>query len=320
MPQSVRLKYTVDLVDGTNYVVLNLPSGLTIQQRKLHRSCMNYTINGGYVYDTNNNCRVKIGVAPDNWTTRAAIKRVRNKWLEMHGQVLKQNPALKPKWHDFKMMLTEGQAAGTTTTYNVPEDIEDVNLPHDTRGITFSEFVTQNEEDDPIDTNRDEFTAHLLGNSIGQTGQWVSVGAIQSWLQSRPDLEPVTTVDPNEADAIEADPFNLLFDAGGSHDEIIENYQNAHGDDGDQEGDIFPMYHTRYPPMEVMEVAAAQTTQLSPISYFTGFEALLGQVWLKIDADVAPRLDIIPGLAPTPEETTGKVDIVFDVNPRGEAI
>ena len=217
------------------------------------------------------------------------------------------NPALKPRWHDFKMMLTEGQAAGTTVTYNVPEDIADVNLPHDTRGITFSQYVSEGPANSP--TNKDEFTTHLLGNTIGAAPNYDSVGAIQSWIQSRPDLEPVTTIDAAEADAMEADPFNLLFDDGKNQDELIENMQNAESDDGDQEGDRFPMYHPRLPPMEVMEVAAAFTSEASPVSYFTGFEALLGQVWLRIDATVG-------GLG----GATGKVDIVFDVNPRGETI
>ena len=305
--KSVKLKYTVDVSDGTNYVVLNLPSGLTIQQRKMHRSCLNYTINGGYVYDTNNDVKVKIGVAPDNWVSRAAIRRVRNAWLKQHNEVLKINPSLKPKWHDFKMMLTEGQAAGTTVTYNVPEDIADVNLNHDDRGITFSQFVTEGPSNHP--TNKDEFTTHLLGSTIGTSPNFTSVGALQSWVQSRPDLEPVTTISSAEADAIEEDPFNVLFDDGKNQNEVIENFINADEGDGDEEGDRFPMYHPRLPPMSVMEVAAAFTTEANPISYFTGFNALLGQVWLRIDA-------IVPGLG----DATGKVDIVFDVNPRGETI
>ena len=302
----VKLKYTVDIVDGDNYIVLNLPTGLTIQQRKMHRACLDYTINGGYVYDTNNNCRVKIGAAPDNWVTRAAIRRVRNAWLEMHKESLKVNPQLKPKWHDFKMMLTEGQAAGTTTTYNVPEDIADNDLPYNEAGITWSNFVTQDETGGTQTTNRDEFTCHLLGSGIGYQGQWQSVSAIESWYQSRPDLDPPTTISSAESDAMENEPITLLFDAGNSHDEIIENFQNAVHNNGEQEGDIFPMYHPRLPPNQVQEVAAAHCTAFAPISYFTGFNALLGQVWLHVKADV--------------DRESAKMDILFDVDPRGRTI
>lgn len=307
MPQSVKLKYTIDIQDGDNYVVLNLPSGLTISQRKLHRACLDYTINGGYIYDTNNNCRVKIGAAPDNWVTRSAIRRVRNAWLKMHEEPLKLNPQLKPKWHDFKMMLTRGQAAGTTTTYNVPEDIADVNLPYNEAGITWSNFVTQDNHRGTDTTDRDEFTCHLLGGGIGNQGQWDSVSAIESWYQSRPDLSPETTISPAEADTMESEPITLLFDAANSHDEIIENFQNAEHNNTLQEGDIFPMYDPRLPPNTVSEVAAANTHAAAPISYFTGFNALLGQVWLHIKADVD-------------SDDSAKMDILFDVDPRGATI
>ena len=161
----------------------------------------------------------------------------------------------------------------------------------------------------------------MLGSTIGNAGNYQSVSAIQSWVQSRPDLEPVTTIDPIEADAIEADPFNLLFDDGLNQDEIIENYQNADGGDGDQEGDIFPMYHTRYPPDQVAEVASAYTSEYNPISYFTGFTALLGQVWLRIDASVQPNVNMpLPGLITGITPGTAKVDIVLDVNPKGMKI
>jgi hypothetical protein len=34
------LKFTLPVVDGVNYYVLNLPAALTIQERKLHRDCL----------------------------------------------------------------------------------------------------------------------------------------------------------------------------------------------------------------------------------------------------------------------------------------
>ena len=331
----VQLKYTV-AHDGTgwNDFVLNIPSGLFISQRKMHRSCLEYKINGGYVFDSNQDVKVKFGVAPDNFAVRAAIKRTRNAWLKMHRQLLANNPAMKPKWHDFKMMLVDSQfrnsssSSPAVTTYNVPEDIFDANYPHEEAGITFSVFTTEDSRDtttlsgqELVDANKDEFCAHLLGPhnymTSAQDNFW-SIGALQSWMDSRPDLDPVSTISDSESDAMQLDPINLLFNDGDADDEIIENFHNAVNGDGDQEGDTYPMYHLQRPiglPADgnqgadapgvynIMEVAAATTTSQSPISYFTGFNALLGQVYVRMYT-----------------ERPGAVDFMFDVDPRGMTI
>lgn len=314
------LKYTVSIGSGWNNIVINLPAGLTIQERKLHRSCLDYRINGGYVFDTNDNVRVKFGTAPDNWAVRAAIKRARNHWLKMHKELFSNNPALKPKWHDFKMALTSTQHS-SATTYNVPEDLFDANLPHETAGITWSVFTSEDSARSPqisgqnnlTISDKDEFTSHLLGNHIGSnlgtpTEQYTSVGALQSWIDSRPDLSPVTTVSDSELDTIQNDPLNMLFNNGDADNEIIENFHNSVEGDGDQDGDAYPMYDLRNPPNQIMEVAAARTTSAAPISYFTGFNALLGQVFLRIKSDSLSGEDL------------GTVDIIFDVNPKGATI
>lgn len=317
------LKYTVSIGSGWNNIVINLPSGLTIQERKLHRSCLEYRINGGYVFDTNDNVRVKFGTAPDNWAVRAAIKRARNHWLKMHKELFTNNPALKPKWHDFKMALTSTQHS-SATTYNVPEDLFDDNLPHLEAGITWSVYTSEDSARSPqisgqnnlTISDKDEFTAHLLGNHIGSNfgtnqEQYTSIGVLQSWIDSRPDLNPINTISASEQSTISNDPLNMLFNDGDADNEILSNFTDAEGhtDGGDsQEGDAFPMYDLVNPPNQIMEVAAARTTSSAPISYFTGFNALLGQVFLRIKSDT------IQG------EGSGTVDIIFDVEPKGMTI
>lgn len=321
----VLLKYTVDVQNGWNNIVVNLPVGLTIQQRKLHRSCLNYKINGGYVYDTNNNVKVKFGTLPNTWPVRASIKRARNHWLKMHKELLTNNPSLKPKWHDYKMAAFQQQMLPTSnsgyyTTYNVPEDIFDQDIPHETKGITWSVFTTENSATRTLaggggvnveKSDKDEFTAHVLGAHLtgqvqGESDQYESIGALQSWIRSRPDLEPVTTVSDSELDGMQNDPLNMLFNDGGADNELVENFHNSEDGDGDQEGDAYPAYDLINPVNVPMEVAAAATTSATPISYFTGFEALLGQVLLRIDATVTSG--------------TAKVDLIFDVDPRGMTI
>lgn len=322
-----QVKFTLNgLKDGWNDIVVNLPTALTIQERKLHRSCLNYQINGGYVYDTNNDAIVKLGVAPDTWPVVASLKRGRNLWLDMHRTLFKNNPEMKPKWHDYKPMLTQGQANDSVPTYNVPEDIHDDNLPYNDQGITFSVYVTEDGQgnigttDGSATTDKDEFTVHLLGDHTGSNfggagQQYTSVGLLESWIMSRPDLDPVNTISSTEESRISNDPLNLLFNDGDADNEIIANFTDQ-TPGGQQEGDTYPSYHTLRPfgapelagnnpcgAYNIQEVSVARSTGQMPVSYFTGFKALLGQVYLRIKMN-----------------GPGDLDILFDVNPRGASI
>ena len=326
-----QVKFTVGVQQGWNDLVVNLPVALTIQERKMHRACMDYTINGGYIFDTNQNVKVKLGGAPRSWPVVAALKRGRNLWLEMHRELFKNNPSLKPKWHDFKPALTQGQKNGNVVTYNVPEDIFDDDLEYEEAGITWSIFVSEDGQGNPTSsgndggaiTDKDEFTAHLLGehtgsNFGGSAQQYDSIGLLHSWMNSRPDLDPINTISSTEDDRISNDPLQLLFNDGDADNEIIQNFTNADINDGDQEGDRYPMYHLLRPfgsaekennnpggKYNIQEFAAAYTTSSSPVSYFTGFKAMLGQVYVRIYSASAAN---------------GTVDIMFDVDPRGASI
>jgi len=325
-----KLKFTIDnLSTGWNEVVINLPTALTIKERRLHRACLDYEIRGGYLYDTNNNAKVKFATAPDNWAVRAALKRGRNMWLEMHREIFKSNPQLKPKWHDFKPALSvrqhfPTQPAGLALgyeTHQVPNDVFDINAPRNEQGITWSVFTTEDgrpsnliSNQPVVDVNKDEWTSHLIGHHLTQGTEtqqkYTSVGLLESWINSRPDMDPINTISDMELDRITADPLTMLFNDGDADNEIIENFNNAVQGDGDQEGDAFPSYHLTSPvggsidgAVFYEEQAAACTTAQSPISYFTGFNALLGQILLRINMS-----------------DSGSVDIVFDVDPKGASI
>lgn len=308
----MKLKYTIQgEIRSGDIVVFNLPAGLTVRSRKMHRACLNYKITGGYVRDSQSNIKATFHTAFDNWVTRAALKRGRNHWLEMHREIFKNNPGLKPKWHDYKPALTEGQIIGEHTTQWVPEDWLGQTLPHDNRGQTYSVFATEDSYPNPtsgsqplVDPNKDEFTSHIVGAHISTANGFDSIGLIASWVGSRPDIDPITTVDSPEMDAIRQDPLNMLFNDGDADDEIIENFDNSVDGDGLSQGDMFPMYANEV-INSLEEVATTATSSSNPISYFTGFTALTGQVAVRF----------VGGQAAT--ET---FDIVFEVDPKGMTI
>ena len=280
---------------------------------------MNYKVTGGYVKDSQTNTVVTFATAFDNWVTRAALKRGRNHWMQMHRELFSNNPQLKPRWHDYKPALTAGQIQGTTVTQWVPEDYNNATLPHDDRGQTFSKFVTEDGQPrvqvgtaDLVDTDKDEFTSHIVGSHITQIPapgelEYTSIGLIESWVNSRPDIEPIQTISDSELDTISDDPLNLLFNDGDADNEIIENFNNAINDDGDQEGDAYPMYANEV-INALEEVACASTNPSAPVSYFTGFNALTGQVMARIK--VGNNYD----------RNTDNVEFVFEVEPKGMKI
>tara|TARA_B100000035_G_C21026776_1_gene566586 strand:+ start:550 stop:1482 length:933 start_codon:yes stop_codon:yes gene_type:complete len=304
-------------------VVFNLPMGLTIKGRKLHRACLDYKITGGYVKDSQANRTYTFATAIDNWVTRAALKRGRNHWLESHREIFKNNPQLKPKWHDYKVALIKEQVIDGENfgidfyqTQQVPEDWANNTFEHDDRGISWSVFTTEAGvprgaaigSANLVDINKDEFTSHIVGTHIesgqGATKSYQSIGLIESWMKSRPDINPVTTVSDSEMDAIEVDPLNTLFDDGDADNEKIENFYNANEDTEANEGDMYPAYSNQVLNC-LDEVAAAACSQASPISYFTGFTALTGQVAMRFNQGIG---------------SGDTVEVVFEVNPRGMTI
>lgn len=323
----MKLKYTISgALSAGSVVVINLPAGLTVRSRKMHRACLNYEVMGGYVKDSQANRTITFATAFDNWVTRAAIKRGRNHWLESHRAIFKNNPGLKPRWHDYKVALLQGQhvqmieGGYQSNTQWVPEDYANDTLPHDDRGQTWSVFTTESGMPTAgtvsglggaqlVDLDKDEFTSHIVGPHIvqgaGTTSQsFTSVGLIDSWFKSRPDIEPIDTIDDAEMNQIEADPLNLLFDDGDADNEKLENFRNAIEGNSANEGDYFPMYSNQV-INTLEEVAAVHTSSSNPVSYFTGFTALTGQIAVRFG---------------TGQGSGDNTEIVFEVNPKGMTI
>lgn len=331
----LKFKYTAAMQQwyfgGNPYnPVLNIPMALSIQERKLHRACMDYKVLGGYIKSTNasqsgdtqmsnyHGVSVQFNTVHDNWTTRTAIKRGRDYWLRMHKEIFQNNPALKPKWHDYKPMMFRYQSDDATdfnTEYvNLkPCDARGNTLPYQAAGINFSEYVTEDSRPQNyagslplVSPDKDEFQCHIIGGSVGSPTGYTSVGLIDSWLNSRPKL---TVGDADEVDLTEDtdiinDPLNMLFNDGDADDEIIENFLNIVNGDGDLEGDMFSPYDPDQVINAVQEQAHAVTSSADPIAYFSGFNALCGLIELDI----------------TNLDANDDLEIILEVEPRGTKI
>ena len=158
---------------------------------------------------TQNAGRVTIAVAPDSWTVRNAWKRGFKVWNMHRDEAARAaGNTLKSKFDDFKVNLSRDHQLATML---VPKDNGGNNLQ-------FGEWNYADMFSPDGTTSADAFQIHLLGDHVGSTGSFTSVGLVKSYGQSR------TTVDldqPNVPSTVTADPLLNTFDHGTVIDEVV---------------------------------------------------------------------------------------------------
>ena len=219
------LKYTIASSDRQSTSYLNLAKDLSAMNRQLFRQARMYHVKSISLIDDDAEKFVQIGVAPDTWAMRNAVKRGFSRYNEMNAQVLQDQPSLKARWSDFKPYLSNNHRTaegGGSTDYvmETPEDIEGNNLQYGE--WTFTIFES------PDGTSSvDGYEIGVLGDHVGSAGNYEYVGLIQSYGDAR---GTVNQVEPNiDVGFASDDPLVNLLDAGTQFDEIAENIIQ-HGD------------------------------------------------------------------------------------------
>lgn len=291
---ATRLKYV--LGTGTHY--LDLSKDLSEYHRKLHRQKKIYTVYGGFMRN-NAGTSAKFNVAPLTWQTKSAVNRGFRMWKKMVSQILqKHDGAQSGKWNDFKIYLD----AGAST----PANAVDANGARMSDGQWDYSTMTQpqliNVAGDPnvvaFDKDADQWEMHIVGPHNGAAPNYVRVGLVKSWTDSRPAATP-STGDPVNIPNTN-DPLSNLFEVEDNGQEKMDILQ-AEGD--------FPPYDRSNPygnatgslaPVAIADNdASANTTALG--SQIVGFQALCGLVQVVVNAD------------------SGSAEIFIDVESEGES-
>ncbi len=211
------LKYTVDsstTTPATAYI--NLARDLSALNRQLFRQCRTYKIKSIRVVDGQPDGSVEFGCAPNTWAMKNSLKRAYSRWNEMNAQVLKDQPNLKPKWHDFKPYLSLSHmkaTAGVDGVMLVPEDIGGQELQ-------YGDWQASEFESPDGTSSVDGYHVGILGQQDGAAGSVNYVGLIESYGNTRTTV----TESPQANSALASDdPLLNLLDAGTQFDEVAEN-------------------------------------------------------------------------------------------------
>lgn len=273
---ATRLKY--NLTPGTHY--LDLAKDLSEYHRKLHRQKKVYTVYGGFIR-SNTACSTHFNVAPLTWQSKAAVNRGFKQWRKMISQTLKNHPGAKSgKWNDFKIYLDSAKQA--------PRSAIDAGDNRMSAGEWDYSTMTQpqliNVAGDPnvvaFDINADQWDMHIVGPHSGTAPNYVCVGLLKSWTDSRPAAVPSTGDPVNLPNPL--DPLSNLFDVEDNGTEkmtIIES-----------EGD-FPPYNRSAPygietgalaPVALADNDATGARVAAIGSSVQGFQALCGLVQVDV--------------------------------------
>lgn len=280
---------------GTHYVYIDLALGLSAQERRFHTQHKIYNVRGGLLKDSNQDAVAAFNVAPDTWVTKAAVKRGKKMYDKMNNDALRQAGAesIKSKYYDYKIYLNDSMRTGTML---YPKDAEGNNIP---RGEwTYSSYHSQDVDwSDPAlltaaNRQADSYYAHIVGDHVGISTNWTSVGLIDSWFHSRsiPQVEQPRTLAPT------LDPLNNLFDSADSDDEILDSMRNDNDQTPYSQEDHFGYVDgSGNAPGRYLQRVAFGATQsgAGQISAINGFSAICGLVEIKIDVIGSGLVEIL---------------------------
>jgi hypothetical protein len=287
-----RLRFETDL---NGYAYIDLAKEMSKVQRKLVRQGQNFVVHGGLLQDSNNEYTVRFNTAPQAWVVGTALRRARKLWELQYRQIMSEGGvgAVKPKYWDWKVYLNNAMRTGTIL------DAKDADGTAYAAGEwRYSQFASEDVDwADPAtlsqaNRNADEFTAHICGDHAGASGNWESIGIIESWKDSRPQPD---SDEPDTPASVQTDPLVNLFDEADADDERLEHLQTYNDEAPYDENDVPGDGQTH---LERMAMAACSTS--NPIVSFGGFIAPHGLI--QVHATRA---------------STGNVTILMDVEAVG---
>ena len=211
-PTTLRLSFTGT---GNSTQFIDIAMALSAINRKFMRQGVYYYVNSVELYN-NEDAFVDLHTLPDTWVTKNAWNRGFRMFQKMNAQV--DTP--RPKYHDFKVYMSD---LHRTTGSMAPKlfDINSASATVQTDEWQYSRFTSLDDDGDSTQ-DADNFFVHMLGNHVGSSSDWTSVGLIKSYGRSRPLPQSNEPVLPNIAgDGHEDDPINNLFDAS-SEDALNE--------------------------------------------------------------------------------------------------
>lgn len=226
-PAVTRLSFTAP-VQGTNWIDLSFVTSAL--NRRFYRQGLNWAVGGFRVTVGNNQSgNVTFSKIPQTWTAMNSWKKSFALWNNQQQKAIEEAGAESAvaRYRDFKVFLDRDMVTASASENFVQTQAQtplpnQLLLPVDnaynlinTGEWEYSEIEIPNNAGAPGVTQG--FYLHMLGDSDAATKP--SKGMIAGYAQSRAYPQ---SPDPVEGD-VGAGWMNLMFDAGGNNEELIDN-------------------------------------------------------------------------------------------------
>lgn len=221
-PTVTRLSFEFD---GGSTQFIDIGMALSTINRKFYRAGVYYYVNSVEIYN-NETGVVDLHTLPDTWVTKNAHGRGFRLFQKMNSMVDDVSSVGRSKYHDFKVFMDARHAALGTSAKPATYDINAAYFLRTADDWDYSRFVSADDDQDGA-ANADQFTVHMIGDHIGSSSNWSSVGLIKSYSESR---VTVPAESPESAQVSSADPLVNIFDFSSEEqmNEIVDilNYDN----------------------------------------------------------------------------------------------
>lgn len=216
-PTEIRLSF--EFTGGTTQFI-DLAAALSAINRKFVSQQAYFYVNKVELYN-DEDAYLDLHTVPDTWVTKNAYTRGRNIFNLMNDRAMEPiTGAITPKYHDFKVYMSDRHRT-TGTAGPVLYDINENVTPVIQDEWQYSQLVSSDDDGDAIQ-DADEFYLHMLGDHVGTSANWTSVGLIKSYGESRVTVR-ASSPDSGQIDL--ADPLMNVFDDSSEEaiNDIVEN-------------------------------------------------------------------------------------------------
>nr|AGA18284.1 hypothetical protein [uncultured marine virus] len=298
-----RKKTSIQKAERT--AIFNAPSGvsyidsaesLSIINRKYLKQSYVYGIESiefafapSPAYDT---VSLLVSTAGDTWPVHNGHTKGHALFNEMNQLVLEDNPSVEGKWAGYKVFLDADHRTQHIAVGNL------IPANHLQGEWNYSDYVLPQHEVDPatgLPLAADQCQAHLIGGNVGAAPNFISIGLVEAYQESR---STVFADAPNVPAGFGTSFFNLLTDSGSQEPELagvillegdnppydLQNYPGSAGNAATPSLTEFAVINAASPNGHITSfVAQCGLIKLETVAYLNGVPVDAPSLTVKVN-------------------------------------